>query len=219
MLIELFGGGYCEQLKPLFLTDEETHNFRAYIIDYIRENYGFTSWITTRFDNDDAIRFDYIEKIQKCYDKNKGEYAISFSDGYQYDAGKNVLSKYHFPNNHFTTFVTDLRDKTIYDFGHINLVNQNRMIYLDEGIAMWVEVIHGNNVYNRMGTINPFNYIKFKNLNEEFGIDVKVQRSILELIWFYFYFAIRKAWNKRDRMWIYFCRKLHIKYKDNRTDR
>lgn len=203
----------------MFLTDEQTHNFRNYIVEYIRKNYEFTSWITTRFDNDDAIRVDYIEKIQKCYASNREEYAISFSDGYQYDTGKNILAKYHFPNNHFTTLVIDMCDKIIYDFGHINLVKQNRMIYLDERTAMWVEVIHKDNVYNRMGTINPLNYIKSKDLNGEFGIDVNVFRSFLELSWFYFYFALRKAWNKRDRMWIYFCRKLHIKYKDNRTDR
>lgn len=206
-------------MVPLFLSDAESRNFRSYLVNYIEQNYDFDSWITTRFDNDDAIRFDYVEQIQKCCDKYKGEYAICFPDGYQYDKRKNALIKYHFPNNHFSTFVSESKDKTVYDYGHINLTSQNIVYYLNKSIPMWVEIIHQDNVYNRMGVLNPFDYVKRRDLKDEFGIDIFISSSSIRLIYLYVYFTVRKAWDKRDRILIYICRKLHIRYKDDRIDR
>lgn len=213
------GGGYCKQFIPLFLTDDEAHNFREYLIKYINNNYSYESWITTRLDNDDAIASTFIEEIQKCFESHNGEYAISFPDGYQYDIKKNCLCRYHFPNNHFTSYVTNTRNKTVYDFGHINLTEQNEVVYLSENKQRWIEIIHGENVYNRMGTINPFNYVKSADLKLQYGVDVTTNNSVLQLIWYYLYFTVRKGWNKRARIGVFLCRKLHIKYKDNRTDR
>lgn len=212
-------GGYCEQFEPLFLTDEETRDFRLFLVNYIRSNYYFDSWITTRLDNDDAIPLNFIEEIQRCAFQKIGDYAISFPDGYQYDVHRNVLAKYHFPNNHFTTYVTETRDKTIYDFGHINLTSQIKVEYIKQHYPMWVEIIHGMNVYNRMGTLNPLNYIRKENLRERFGVDIVVSKSPAQLIWWYLYFAVSKGWNKRARIGIYLRRKLHIRYEDDRTDR
>jgi len=147
------------------------------------------------------------------------EYALSFPDGYQYDVRKNVLAKYHFPNNHFTSYVTDKKDKTVYDFGHINLTEQNETAYLNENEPMWVEVIHGMNVYNRMGTLNPFDYVRRSNLEDGFGVNIAVSRNRMQLVYYYFYFAILKGWNKRNRIGVFLRRKLGMKYKDDRTDR
>lgn len=216
--------GYCEQFKSLFLSDEESHEFRNYLVEYIRHNYSYDSWITTRLDNDDAIASTFIEEIQKCYKchveggKSK-EYAISFPDGYQYDIKKNCLCRYHFPNNHFTSDITNRRYKTVYDFGHINLTAQNEVYYLSEKDQMWIEIIHGENVYNRMGILNPLNYVKKADLKQKYGVDVSVENSHIRVAWYYLYFTVRKVWNKRHRMGIFICRKLRIKYKDDRTDR
>lgn len=90
--------GDCQYLVPLFLTDEESHNFRDYLVNYIGENYSFDEWITTRLDNDDAVSVDFVSEIQDCVKSGShGEnYAISFPDGYQFDVGKNVIAKYNF---------------------------------------------------------------------------------------------------------------------------
>lgn len=204
---------------PLYLTDEETRNFRSYIVDYINANFSYDFWITTRFDNDDSVSKSFIQTLQENIDYERIPYVLSYPDGYQYDLKHNVLCKYHFPNNHFTSYITSKKDMTVYDFGHINLISQNDTVYLKKDEPMWIEIIHGQNVYNRMGTINPKNYVKAANLIDEFGCNIKTALNIFQLGFYYIYFAIKKGWNKRSRIGIYIKRKLHMKYKDDRTDR
>ena len=188
--------GYIE---PVFIEDKDAKDFRDIVINYIKENNTDNSVIvSTRCDNDDIINKDFIKDIQEniifenCF--------LTFPLGYQFDFNKRVISKYHFPNNHFTTYISLDGEKTIHSFLHMQIYSEAKVIEINNNKPLWIELIHNNNIYNCMGTLKFSNYFVNEDIKDNYGGDLKYQRNIFYIIICYFYFIIHKLFVKRKKI-------------------
>lgn len=192
--------------RPLYIDDEVAKNFKQIISDYVKkDSEGFDLAITTRCDNDDILNKHFIEKIQNNIN-DSSEYIISFPEGYQYDAKTGILRKYHFPTNHFTTFVSAKKEITIHSFLHMDILD-NAKVEFDDTERMWIEVIHEENISNCMGSLHYSDYLKKYDLFEDFSVDFKKEFSPIYLFIMYLYFAVHKLYIKKDKILLYIQRK------------
>lgn len=146
----------CPNFQPYFLNEEETVNYLDYFKNRIKERGGVdgNTIITTYLDNDDCLRCDYIESVQKLAQTEPHNTIISFEYGLQYFIDLNLVTHIPYPNNHFLTLIeaadnTDI--KTVWSINHYYLssYHQNYNIRkINNGKEMWIEVIHNNNVDN-----------------------------------------------------------------------
>ena len=198
--------GYTKSISnfvPLYIDDAVEQPYRQVIADFLDQKEK--EWIiTTRCDNDDLLDRDFIEEIQKNAEPGE-EMVLAYPEGYQYEEKSKILRKYHFPTNHFTTLVSN-SGKIIYDIKHMEVYES----YKVENIStrpMWVEVIHGGNVYNCMGGFKYSEYVKEYSLAENFGVDLKGEFSSLNLFAHYVSFAFKKLFTKKDRIIAFIKRK------------
>lgn len=77
----------------------------AIITDHILYHTTSSRIITTRLDNDDIIRDDFIERIQLAFSDTMDNTFLTFREGYHYDEQKQILLKYAWEYNHFTSRV------------------------------------------------------------------------------------------------------------------
>lgn len=191
---------------PLFIEDSKARNFREELRKYIKENTNDECVVTTRCDNDDILNIHYIEEVQKNIQEGT-EYILSFPNGYQYDKARNVLRKYYFPTSHFTTFVSNGKEKNIYDFLHMKIYDEARVIQM-ETVPFWVEVIHGENVFNCMGGTRFADYQKEFALIHEFNVDISGKFNTVQLWIMYIYYLVHKIYQKKNRISEYLKRKV-----------
>ena len=63
--------------------------------------------ITTRLDNDDMIREDYIQMIQETYDPKQKDVFLNYGSGFQYDLYNGVIYAYNnFSMSHYVSRVS-----------------------------------------------------------------------------------------------------------------
>lgn len=191
---------------PLFIEDSQALEFRSILVSYIKKDTTDYCVVTTRCDNDDILSTHFVEEIQNNVKYNE-EYVLSFPNGYQYDEKTLALRKYYFPTSHFTTFVSNNKDRTIYDFLHMDIMD-NCKVELVDTAPLWIEVIHGENVYNCMGSIHFSDYIREYDLKEGFSVPLVAKHSMLHTLFLYIYFAMHKFWVKRGRIMAVLKRKL-----------
>lgn len=110
--------------------------------------------ITTYLDNDDALRQDFVQKVQLAAERVKLKTFISFCKGVQYFTELQIATRIPYKNNHFISFVEALDGLnpvlTVYGFGshfYIEEIPGCQIEYI-EGEPMWVEVIHEENIDN-----------------------------------------------------------------------
>lgn len=142
----------CPEFLPLFI-DNDAQFQEA--VDKIFEMSNAEYIATTRIDNDDAVNVRFVEAIQTYIREiGMGRYAFGFSDGIQYDTKRKIASTYHFPLNHFTTMLTPIQTQTqtIYAFNHTKIAENIDFRNVMETEPMWLELVHGSNVSNRMHT-------------------------------------------------------------------
>ena len=112
--------------------------------------------LTTYLDNDDALRTDFVERVQTIAAGAKPNTFVSFVHGIQYYTELNIATHIVYRNNHFISFLEALGDgshlpKTVYGWGsHINIdkYKECHCRYEESDDAMWIEVIHECNVDN-----------------------------------------------------------------------
>ena len=106
-------------------------------------------YLTTRIDNDDAFHCDMVETVQKLFLKDRKCCMYNFLYGYQYNAESNIVQKYYYKNNHFTTLVENKIDtlKSVYYWDHRFVGNFVEVVNVNTK-PLWVEMLHGNNVAN-----------------------------------------------------------------------
>lgn len=121
--------------------------------------------VTSRLDNDDALSVDYVEAIQNNILNNGKTELLIFPDGIQYDMNRRIMTRYNFKNNHFSTLVCDEPDKfrTILGYNHMDIVNYFEVRFLFREEPMWLEIVHGGNIINRM-------FLSFSRLIFDFSI-------------------------------------------------
>jgi hypothetical protein len=106
--------------------------------------------ISTRIDNDDCISRDYIKCIQDEFN-GKAEF-LNFTYGFQYENGW----IYHRSDvsNAFISYCEPAlsRPRTVFLDGHHLLKNHGAIRQVRSG-AMWMQVVHGGNIANRVNGI------------------------------------------------------------------
>jgi hypothetical protein len=126
--------------------------------------------ITTRIDNDDAVSKNFIQSIRDNFEEREFEF-ISFVNGYVLDSGK--LYSFKYVNNPFTSLVerikptstAEIRTILCGEHSQLSKLGHIKQIKID---SVWLQVVHGKNVSNRIrGIRQPIR----KLLNNRFVID------------------------------------------------
>lgn len=103
--------------------------------------------ITSRIDNDDLIRYDFMEKVRRAF--NYEEEWLSFPNGYITD-----LDKVYYRNYYKNPFISrvEKRDnlKTVLEVAH---TSPNPRIISED--FMWAQIDHGENLRNSIDRIKP----------------------------------------------------------------
>lgn len=137
-------------IKCLFVDDGV--DYYAVLNDYLASKQ--VEWyITSRVDNDDALAVNYIERVKHEILKDEMQTRVlCFNNGYQYDESAGYLTKYYFPSNHFTSMLAHKETviDTIISHGHMEITENYNVIEVETSEPMWLEVVHGLNVTNRM---------------------------------------------------------------------
>lgn len=137
-------------IVALYIKDDE--NSTDILNNYIlREK---CEWIiTSRLDNDDALATTYIESVQQYFSKNgRKKHALIFNDGYQYEQKSCVLTRYHFPKNHFSSLFSEYSSvpDNILNYGHMDIDKKIKLKEINTKDPHWMEIVHDTNVTNRM---------------------------------------------------------------------
>lgn len=155
---------------PIFINENDDLNAK---IKEIICSYEADICITSRIDNDDAIAVSYIEEVQKlAREQYSKKYVAIFNDGFQYNEKDCIVSRYHFPKNHFSSLieVASKPSNIITEFGHMNIGDHLPVREINTIEPMWLEVIHSNNVSNRSHMGGSNSIVKDKNALNRFGI-------------------------------------------------
>ncbi len=104
--------------------------------------------LTTRLDNDDALARDFVARLQVVARDVPPGTALNFPDGVAWRDGWVFSARDE--SNPFASVVEDARDfRTIWCKPHTLLAEAFTLRQIEDGLA-WVQVIHGENVTNRV---------------------------------------------------------------------
>ena len=152
----------CPQIKLIAVNPSYSKRFvdiiqdvvRDFAREYLKTHQGEETIITTYLDNDDALRNDFVERVQETALSVPPKTFISFVKGIQYFTQLNIATRIRYQNNHFISLTESLKDlgnvMTVYGYSshfYIDKVNGCNRKYIDSN-AMWVEVVHEKNVDN-----------------------------------------------------------------------
>lgn len=118
---------------------------------YIYEHSKTPYIITTKCDNDDILHRDYMQLIQNQFAEQECT-MLHYASGMQYDVQNQILYSCQYLNNHFHS-VIERCTPTIHTVLQIDDRKAYNMSYMEFGnhkTPMWVELVHGCNVYNRI---------------------------------------------------------------------
>lgn len=107
--------------------------------------------ITTRLDNDDALRKNFIEIIQRDAVKTGCFKLLDYIYGYRFNLPKREVCRFKYPSGHFTTLIEPL-GKTLFtsQYWVHNVVDKVVPVKHIETIPLYVELIHETNVINSL---------------------------------------------------------------------
>ena len=153
-------------------------NFQEAILRYIEENARDKDYlITSRIDNDDCIHIDFINEIQKQF--NKQDFlAIDNINGYTLQVEPNYIlgKKEHIFNPFISLIERNKNPKTVWHYVHNMWKKEPRLIHLSEK-RLWLSVIHGKNKVNEF---DGYGNIKWNEINNGFIVDDKTNSAILK---------------------------------------
>lgn len=173
----------CRQFIPCMVSAEEARFFVRIFQREIRKRMPDSAerLITTYLDNDDALRYDYIAKVQQIAKTVSDHTFISFKYGLQYFTRYNIATRVSYRNNHFLSFVEPygslINIKTVMGYGSHALVehyhNTHFLLIDAPDNEEWVEVVHERNMDNdvRM-TFDTYLVRNRSELHDNYGVDV-----------------------------------------------
>ncbi len=137
---------------PIFVGD--TQDVQAVLSDVLLQ-FAAKRYIISRIDNDDAFHASFVAQVQKMVAADAtSEYVIIFPYGVQYHENQRIAANYIFDLNHFSTLVTVYDGqgllKNILDYNHMKVGSYFTLKQVALAVPMWLEVIHDNNISNRM---------------------------------------------------------------------
>jgi len=150
---------------PVFTDDMSVDTVRASIA---RQNAGGTPYlITTRLDNDDAVRVDFLEQVQEQF-SGQDRVVVNFMNGLVWKNGR--IYSHRDPSNAFASMIEANRGPlTVWCRQHPRLSEIAPILQI-HGDPAWLQVIHGTNVSNRVrGKRCPVSQIR-----SQFGISSSV---------------------------------------------
>ena len=149
--------------------------FNESIIKYVEENISTEYLITSRIDNDDCIHKDFINEIQKHFDK-QDFLAIDNIEGYTLQIEPNFIlgKKEHIFNPFISLIEKNVQPKTVWHYVHNMWKKEPRLIHVTEK-RLWLSVIHGKNKVNEF---DGYGNIKWNTLKNDFIVSNKVSQKI-----------------------------------------
>ncbi len=149
--------------------------FNESIIKYVEENISTEYLITSRIDNDDCIHKDFINEIQKHFDK-QDFLAIDNIEGYTLQIEPNFIlgKKEHIFNPFISLIDKNNQPKTVWHYVHNMWKKEPRLIHVTEK-RLWLSVIHGKNKVNEF---DGYGNIKWNILKNDFIVSDKVSKKI-----------------------------------------
>ena len=149
--------------------------FNESIIKYVEENISTEYLITSRIDNDDCIHKDFINEIQKHFDK-QDFLAIDNIEGYTLQIEPNFIlgKKEHIFNPFISLIEKNNQPKTVWHYVHNMWKKEPRLIHVTEK-RLWLSVIHGKNKVNEF---DGYGNIKWNTLKNDFIVSDKVSKKI-----------------------------------------
>lgn len=149
--------------------------FNESIIKYVEENISTEYLITSRIDNDDCIHKDFINEIQKHFDK---QYFLAIDNikGYTLQIEPNFIlgKKEHIFNPFISLIEKNNQPKTVWHYVHNMWKKEPRLIHVTEK-RLWLSVIHGKNKVNEF---DGYGNIKWNTLKNDFIVSDKVSQKI-----------------------------------------
>nr|WP_294937026.1 glycosyltransferase [uncultured Flavobacterium sp.] len=151
-------------------------NFTSSIAEFIAANANDREFlITSRIDNDDCVHKDYINEIQRVF--NKQEFlAIDIINGYTLQVEPTFIlgKKEHIFNPFISLIERNQNPKTVWHYVHNMWKKEPRIIHLKEK-RLWLSVIHGKNKVNEF---DGYGNIKWSDINSDFIIEKSMDEKI-----------------------------------------
>lgn len=143
----------CPAFTPLYLEPygDENALVRGYILDHTPKE-QYTHIITTRCDNDDVLRRDYLQMVQQAFSPETKDLFVNYRYGYQYDTRTKVSYPMDYPSSHYISRVEALTpdiQTVLCDHSELDkLQNYKELANVNGG--GWIEIITGINAANRL---------------------------------------------------------------------
>jgi glutaredoxin-related protein len=153
---------------PVFLDGQFSQEInRAIILEHLEKDTEFL--ITTRLDNDDAVAVNFVQTIQNSFARQPLEF-LNLTNGYVWS--NNRLYSFEYLHNPFMSLIEKVNLQASNGFKTI-LCGEHTQIAAYGAIRqirskpIWLQVIHGKNVSNRIRGIRQ----PITRLGEDFSID------------------------------------------------
>lgn len=127
------------------------------LVEAVRQRAGSTPYlITTRLDNDDALRRDAVAVTQAAFREQSFEF-LNFQKGYKYDLKTGLFHLHQDELGHFMTLIEKKQGnfKTVFVASHREVGKHGSIRQLAGG-RYWAEVIHDRNLVNDIAAEVPF---------------------------------------------------------------
>lgn len=193
--------GYHERWEgflPFYLNENETKHFQQFFQKKCWElsDKKDPELLTTYLDNDDSLREDYVERVQRYVKKVEYGTVFTFRYGLQYYEELNLAVRVPYDNNHFLSYYEELNDsvKTIWGFWHYSIFTYSgiRVITINNPKnPMWIETIHRGNIDNDVKMTWSQKLQTRQNSLQRYGIDRKLLLPSKSYIVFVFRFIPR----------------------------
>lgn len=111
-----------------------------------------TPWlVTTRFDNDDALAVDYVERLHAALARQSAPArgSFNFARGFVLEGGRAYALRH--PSNAFASWLEpwDEAARTAVSIHHMRLAEHGTVTQID-GPGAWLQVVHGGNISNKV---------------------------------------------------------------------
>ncbi|WP_298535352.1 glycosyltransferase [uncultured Algibacter sp.] len=160
--------------KPIYIDGMDL--YLPAVKDYVKD-FEEDYIITTGIDNDDCISKNFIEEIQKRFDKQEFM-ALDFVDGYtiQTQSDIKIGKKLHQYNPFISLFERNVNPKTIRDRSHRNWKKEKNVLQVRD-VKIWSSVIHHENKVNEF---TGYGHVNVSDFFESFLISKNQEQYIKE---------------------------------------
>ena len=138
--------------------------------------------ITTRIDSDDAIPIDFVQRVQTYADPfvahGRRAMLLNFACGYKLLDEQRELHETWNPHSPFLSLFERLgpgAQVATVQSGNHGYMQQRYPVHVDVTPAMWLEVVHGGNVSNKVYAIEP--EVPLSRIADRFRIRARTRRG------------------------------------------